>query len=144
MNGWTLTFLTWPFLLKPRECFHAIIITLHHFVIILTIVTIPIVLCYLWCHCNSCCCWYLFSIIISIIIISIIIFVSIILAHPIFSWFVDYHLQAMDQASEKGLIFIDGSGPTYATATVRIHLLSWLFLFLMLVSITAWETDNQI
>lgn len=23
----------------------------------------------------------------------------------------------MDQASEKGLIFIDGSGPTYATAT---------------------------
>ncbi|XP_047267826.1 histone deacetylase 14, chloroplastic isoform X8 [Capsicum annuum] len=27
------------------------------------------------------------------------------------------HNQAMDQASEKGLIFIDGSGPTYATAT---------------------------
>ncbi|KAH0729214.1 hypothetical protein KY289_000402 [Solanum tuberosum] len=31
--------------------------------------------------------------------------------------------KAMDQASEKGLIFIDGSGPTYATATVRIYLL---------------------
>lgn len=27
-------------------------------------------------------------------------------------------LQVMDQALEKGLIFIDGSGPTYATATV--------------------------
>lgn len=24
----------------------------------------------------------------------------------------------MDQAVEKGLIFLDGSGPTYATATV--------------------------
>lgn len=25
----------------------------------------------------------------------------------------------MDQASEQGLIFIEGSGPTYATPTVR-------------------------
>lgn len=54
----------------------------------------------------------------------------------------DYHMQAMDQASEKGLILIDGSGPTYATATVRIHFLSWLFL--MPVSIMGWETNNLI
>lgn len=28
-------------------------------------------------------------------------------------------LKAMDQAVDKGIIFIEGSGPTYATSTVR-------------------------
>lgn len=38
----------------------------------------------------------------------------------------------MDQAVEQGIIFIDGSGPTYATATVRSLLKKSLFAYIML------------
>lgn len=38
----------------------------------------------------------------------------------------------MDQAVERGIIFIDGSGPTYATATVRSLLKKSLFAYIML------------
>lgn len=39
-----------------------------------------------------------------------------------------FFLQAMSQASEEGLIFIDGSGPTYATPTVSACSECFLFL----------------
>jgi hypothetical protein len=41
----------------------------------------------------------------------------------------------MDQASQQGIIFIDGSGPTYATATVSSTLSINLLFFLELVGI---------
>lgn len=34
--------------------------------------------------------------------------------------FTSAYLQAMDRASQDGLILIEGSGPTYATATVSL------------------------
>jgi hypothetical protein len=39
----------------------------------------------------------------------------------------------MDQAAQQGILFIDGSGPTYATATVSKITLCVPFFFLELV-----------
>ncbi|KAK4264736.1 hypothetical protein QN277_025869 [Acacia crassicarpa] len=51
---------------------------------------------------------------------------------------------AMDQASEKGLIFIDGSGPTYATATTFQESLVAAGAGLALVdSVVAASKDSQ-
>lgn len=57
-------------------------------------------------------------------------FLEFLLSYFLLSWISLYlcFSQAMDQASEQGLIFIEGSGPTYATPTVRDALTGAFFL----------------